>query len=67
MAYLCDICRRPSFGRLCELCFARLYPEAAARHADTQDARAMDRAAEAYERAHEADEADAPVKHRGPS
>ena len=53
---LCRICRGPTWGMLCDRCFAQRYPEASARHLDTQHARTIQQAADRYEQAREADE-----------
>lgn len=63
----CKICDRPTRGTYCAKCFTELYPEAAARSADTRHSRSMTRTASAYEQARQADEVDAPRKERGPA
>jgi len=67
VARVCRVCQGPSWGRLCARCFAQLYPEAASRASDTAYEHALGRTAVAYEQAREADEAEAPVKRRGPA
>ena len=62
-ARLCRVCREPvpSVGALCDRCFTKLYPEAAARQQDTRYERTLRRRADDYEQARAVDEADAPV------
>ena len=67
----CCVCHGPVLWSpvdpICQRCFAELYPEAAARRSDTQHARRVARTAESYDQARAVDEADAPVKHKGPA
>jgi len=65
----CCVCHGPVLWSpvdpICQRCVAELYPEAAARRADTQHAYRVKRTAASYEQAREADEVDAPPKRKG--
>ena len=63
----CQVCKQPTRSTYCATCFEYLWPEAFRRAADTRHAGQTASTADAYEQARQADEADAPIKRRGPA